>query len=255
MRCSLCREASWKPPLLREMITSRLLPRIAIVVPVYNEADSVLKTLSALACYRAKGHRIIVVDGGSTDSTPELSAPFADGVIRSSKGRAFQQNAGAKLAEADVLLFLHADTALPDHADKLLVEALSGGKVWGRFDVSIAGRPWGLKLISALMNIRSRLTGIATGDQAIFVRKSVFEQLGGFPEIPLMEDIELSKRLKRFGRPVCIRNKVITSGRRWETDGLCKTVLLMWKLRLLYFLGVSPDRLAKLYRDTRDARG
>lgn len=229
--------------------------RIAIVVPVYNEANSVIKTLSALACYRAKGHGVVVVDGGSTDSTPELSAPFADVVIRSSKGRAFQQNAGAKRAEADVLLFLHADTALPDHADRLIIEALSGGKFWGRFDVSIAGRPWGLKLISALMNIRSRLTGIATGDQAIFVRKSVFKQIGGFAEISLMEDIELSKRLKRVGRPACLKSRVTTSGRRWETDGLCKTVLLMWKLRLLYFLGVSPHRLAKLYRDTRDARG
>ena len=228
--------------------------RIAIVVPVYNEANSVIKTLSALACYRAKGQRVIVVDGGSTDSTPELSAPLADFVIRSAKGRAFQQNAGAKLAEADVLLFLHADTALPDHADELIAEALSMGKVWGRFDISIAGSLRWLKVISTLMNIRSRLTGIATGDQAIFVRKSVFEQLGGFSEIPLMEDIELSKRLKRFGPPACIRNKVITSGRRWETDGLCKTVILMWKLRLLYFLGASPDRLAKLYRDTRDAR-
>ena len=236
------------------MITSRLLPRIAIVVPVYNEADSVIKTLSALACYRAKGHRIIVVDGGRTDSTPELSAPFADVVICSSKGRALQQNAGAKLADADVLLFLHADTALPDHADSLIIVAMSDGKVWGRFDVSIVGRLRWLKLISTLMNIRSRLTGIATGDQAIFVRKSVFEQIGGFAEIPLMEDIELSKRLKKLGRPACLKARVTTSGRRWETDGLCKTVILMWKLRLLYFLGSSPNRLAKLYRDTRDGR-
>ena len=223
------------------------------MVPVYNEAGSIARTLSGLAAYRAKGHRVVVVDGGSTDSTSDLAAPLADRVIRSGKGRALQQNWGAKEVDAEVLLFLHADTELPEHADELIIQALSEGKVWGRFDVAIAGRLRWLKVISALMNFRSRLTGIATGDQAIFVRKSVFEQLGGFAEMPLMEDIDLSRRLKRFGRPACLRSKVTTSGRRWEHDGLWRTVILMWKLRFLFLLGVSPAKLAKMYRDTRDA--
>ena len=175
--------------------------RIAIIVPVYNEAASVVETLAALQPYRAKGHQLIVVDGGSSDSTLERSAPLADEVIRSGKGRALQQNAGAKIADAEVLLFLHADTLLPDRADTLLADALEKGKDWGRFDVSISGGLPGLRVVSTLMNVRSRLTGIATGDQAIFVRKSVFEQLGGFSEIPLMEDIELSTRLKKIGWP------------------------------------------------------
>ena len=223
------------------------------MVPVYNEACSIARTLSGLAAYRAKGHRVVVVDGGSTDSTSDLAAPLADRVILSGKGRALQQNCGAKGAGAEVLLFLHADTELPEHADELIIQALSEGKLWGRFGVAIAGRLRWLKVISALMNFRSRLTGIATGDQAIFVRKSVFDQVGGFAEIPLMEDIDLSRRLKRFGRPACLRSKVTTSGRRWEHDGLWRTVILMWKLRFLFLLGVSPAKLAKMYRDTRDA--
>ena len=228
--------------------------RIAIIVPVYNEAASVVETLAALQPYRAKGHQLIVVDGGSSDSTLERSAPLADEVIRSGKGRALQRNAGAKIADAEVLLFLHADTLLPDRADTLLADALAKGKDWGRFDVSISGGLPGLRVVSTLMNVRSRLTGIATGDQAIFVRKSVFEQLGGFSEIPLMEDIELSTRLKKIGWPACLKARVRTSGRRWEVDGLGRTIMLMWKLRLLYFLGADPAKLAKIYRDTRHAR-
>jgi rSAM/selenodomain-associated transferase 2 len=218
--------------------------RISIVVPVLDEAACIVACLQPLQSLRAAGHEVIVVDGGSRDASAELAAPLADRVLRAPRGRALQMNAGARAARGEVLLFLHADTRLPADAARAV---LARGE-WGRFDVEIEGRHALLPLIARLMNLRSRLTGIATGDQAIFVRRALFERLGGYAGIPLMEDIELSRRLRRVAPPVCLRLRAVTSGRRWETRGVLRTVLLMWRLRLAYFLGADPRRLAERYR-------
>ena len=190
---------------------------------------------------------MIVVDGGSVDGTAALAAPLCDRVLQSERGRAVQMNAGAAAASGDALVFLHADTRLPPCADALILAALQSC-AWGRFDVQIEGRQRALKLVACAMNLRSRLTGIATGDQAIFVRRDAF---AGFPPIPLMEDVAFSQRMKRNMRPACLRERVSTSGRRWESRGVARTILLMWRLRLLYALGVAPERLARRYADAR----
>ena len=220
--------------------------RLAVIIPTLDEAERIRASLEALAPLRAKGHEVIVVDGGSSDSTIERARPLADQVLSSARGRAMQMNAGARAARAETLVFLHADTWLPAHADALIINALKV-YAWGRFDVRIEGGPL-LGIVSCGMNLRSRLTGIATGDQAIFVRRDVFV---GFPEIPLMEDIAFSRAMKRVGAPACLRDRVTTSGRRWEARGVVRTILLMWRLRLLYALGVEPQRLARDYADQR----
>jgi rSAM/selenodomain-associated transferase 2/rSAM/selenodomain-associated transferase 1 len=220
---------------------------ISIVIPVLNEAEAVDGLLSSLAPLRRRGAEVIVVDGGSTDGTPARARRHADRVIAAPRGRAAQMNAGADAARGDVLLFLHADTRLPADADRLIGQALACGHAWGRFDVAIEGRHPLLPLVARLMSLRSRLTGIATGDQAIFVRRAAFATCGGFPAIPLMEDIALSRALKRGGRPACLRQRVRTSGRRWDSRGFWRTVLLMWRLRAAYFFGATPARLARRY--------
>jgi rSAM/selenodomain-associated transferase 2 len=222
-------------------------PRLSIVVPVLNEAGLIEAALSALQPLRERGAEIIVADGGSRDGTAELAAPFVSRVIPAPKGRAVQMNAGARMATGDLLLFLHADTRLPDGADRVLVRAFETGAVWGRFDVRLSGRHPLLRIVAMLMNRRSRLTGIATGDQAMFVRREVFERVGGFPAIPLMEDIALSKTLKRIAPPRCLRERVTASGRRWEEQGMLRTILLMWELRLRYLFGADPADLARRY--------
>jgi rSAM/selenodomain-associated transferase 2 len=221
--------------------------RISIVMPVLDEAGHIAAALAALAPLRAQGAELIVVDGGSRDGTPALCRGLADAVLAAPCGRAVQMNAGARAASGAVLLFLHADTALPEGALTLIAQA-QGRAAWGRFDVTISGRSRLLPVVAALMNARSRLTGIATGDQALFVRRDAFDAVGGFPEQPLMEDIELSKRLRRVGAPACLRAKVRTSGRRWDRRGVWRTIVLMWRLRLLYWLGVPAERLAAAYR-------
>lgn len=223
--------------------------RLSIVVPTLNEAPGIAAALAALAPLRAAGHEVLVIDGGSDDGTPDLAAPRADRVAAAPRGRASQMNAGARLASGDVLLFLHADTRLPPRADRLVLEGLAGsGRAWGRFDVRIDGRHPLLGFVGALMNARSRWTGIATGDQAIFVRRDAFAAVGGFPPLALMEDVALSAALKRVSAPLCLRERATTSGRRWEARGVLRTVVLMWWLRLRYFLGASPERLAERYR-------
>jgi len=222
--------------------------RLSIVVPALNEAAGITGALQALAPLRAAGHELIVVDGGSDDATAALAAPLADTVVASARGRARQMNAGAAVARGDVLLFLHADTVLPPDAAAAIEAAMHSGAGWGRFDVRIVGRSAWFPVIAALMNLRSRLTGIATGDQALFVRKALFSAHGGYAELPLMEDIELSRRLRRTGRPACLRQRVSTSGRRWETRGVWRTVLLMWRLRWRYWRGTPADELARAYR-------
>ena len=225
--------------------------RLSVVLPVLNEAAGLGAALQALAALRARGTELIVADGGSRDHSAALAQAGGAQLVNAPRGRALQMNAGAAQAHGEVLLllFLHADTQLPADADVLIREALaSGSRVWGRFDVSITGRPAMLKLIAALMNLRSRLTGIATGDQAMFMTRAAFEAVGGFPAQPLMEDIEMSRRLLKLSRPACLRTKVQTSGRRWENRGVWRTVLLMWRLRWAYWRGAAPERLAELYR-------
>jgi rSAM/selenodomain-associated transferase 2 len=221
----------------------------SIIVPVLDEADALTRALPQLAALRAQGAEIIIVDGGSSDGSAERCRAVADRVVQTARGRARQMNAGAAAASREVLLFLHVDTQLSDAALDLVMQALQQpSHAWGRFDVSIDGRSRWLAVVAALMNLRSRLTGIATGDQAMFVRRNAFVAVGGFPEQPLMEDIELSRRLRRTSRPVCLRDRVVTSGRRWERFGIWRTILLMWRLRLLYWLGVPAERLARSYR-------
>jgi rSAM/selenodomain-associated transferase 2 len=192
---------------------------------------------------------VIVVDGGSADATAGIARPLADEVIASHPGRARQQNAGAQAAIGDVLLFLHADTLLPADADARVIDGLMrSGRGWGRFDVRLSGRAPALRMVERMMNLRSRVTGIATGDQAIFIRADWFRCVGGFPQIPLMEDVALSKALRRMGAPLCLRDRVRTSSRRWEERGVLRTILLMWRLRAEYALGADPARLADRYR-------
>jgi len=221
--------------------------RISVVVPVLNEAKGLVASLAALQPLRARGHEVIVVDGGSSDSTVALARPLADRVLESARGRAGQMNAGAALASGAVLLFLHADTRLPEGEDALVIDALAA-REWGRFDVRIdSPRPL-LALVGRMMNLRSRATGIVTGDQALFATRAAFDRAGGFPPIALMEDVALSARLKRAGPPACLRSKVVTSARRWERHGVWPTIVLMWLLRFRYRLGADPERLARSYR-------
>jgi rSAM/selenodomain-associated transferase 2 len=223
--------------------------RLSVVLPVLNEAAGLGDALQALEPLRARGADIIVADGGSSDRSAALATAGGAHVVNALRGRALQMNAGAAQATGDVLLFLHADTRLPADADALISQALAAGaQVWGRFDVAITGRPRMLRLIAALMNLRSRLTGIATGDQAMFMTRAAFAAVGGFPAQPLMEDIEMSRRLLTLSRPACLRARVQTSGRRWESRGVWRTMLLMWRLRFAYWRGAAPERLADLYR-------
>lgn len=223
--------------------------RLSIVVPALDEAAGIADTLAALAPLRAAGHELIVVDGGSRDATVECSRPLADRVITAPRGRARQMNAGAAAARHAQLLFVHADTRLPACAADAVRAAFDAGAAWGRFDVHIDGRSRWLRIVAALMNLRSRLTGIATGDQAIFMRRAAFDAVGGFPDQPLMEDIEVCRRLKRrCGRPACLRAKVTTSGRRWDQRGVWRTIGLMWALRWRYWRGTPAEALARAYR-------
>ena len=229
------------------------MDRISIVIPTLNEAANIEATLVRLQPLRGRGHELIVADGGSRDGTHRLARPLADRVVTARRGRARQMNAGAQAARGEVLLFLHADTRLPMDADRLILEGLERtGLAWGRFDVRIDGRHALLGVVAWFMNHRSRLTSVCTGDQSIFVRREVFARVGGYPSIELMEDIALSKLLRRQSRPLRIADAVLTSARRWETRGVLRTVALMWWLRLRYFFGASPAHLLRLYQRTRD---
>jgi rSAM/selenodomain-associated transferase 2 len=223
---------------------------ISIVVPTLEEAPSVAHTLAAA---RQPGvAELIVVDGGSRDATREVARRFADAVLTAPPGRAAQMNAGAAAARGDVLLFLHADTRLPVGFAEAVTQALADPVVvGGRFDVALDADGWPYRVIERLISARSRLTGVATGDQALFVRRAVFEELGGFAPIPLMEDVDLARRLKRHGRVAALHETVLTSARRWQRRGVWRTVLLMWSLRLAYYAGVPPATLARAYRDER----
>jgi rSAM/selenodomain-associated transferase 2 len=222
--------------------------RLSIVMPVLDEGSQILAALAALMPLRERGVEIIIVDGGSTDATVGEARSFGDLVTAAPRGRASQMNAGARLAMGEVLLFLHCDARLPDDADRIVLESLErSGRHWGRFDIELAGRPFLLRLVAFMMNQRSRFTGIATGDQAIFVRSEAFLRVGLYPDIPLMEDIALSKGLKRLGPPVALRERVVASGRRFEAKGVWRLIFLMWALRLAYWLGADPKELAQRY--------
>lgn len=223
---------------------------VSVIIPTLNEAGVLATTLEQA---RQPGvGEIIVVDGGSTDATPVIAARGADLVLSAARGRAAQMNAGAARARGEVLLFLHADTLVTDGFARAVLAACSEpGVIGGRFDVNLQPSTPLIRLTGALINRRSRLTRISTGDQAIFLRRAVFERLGGYANIPLMEDIELSRRMKHAGRIACLHQQVTTSARRWQKDGVVRTILLMWSLRVLYFFGVSPARLQRVYANTR----
>lgn len=221
------------------------MPALNEAGPQAHEFESCLQQLQRV---RDNGHELIIVDGHSDDDTYKLVQGYADRLIQARRGRALQMNAGARVASGDILLFLHADTQLPSRALEAITGKISDGHHWGRFDVHLADAHFMFRIIERLMNLRSCITGIATGDQAIFVRRDTFETIDGYPELPLMEDIELSKRLRGIGWPACVKQKVITSSRRWRQNGIGRTILLMWRLRLAYFFGVSAERLAKQYR-------
>ncbi len=224
--------------------------RVSVVMPTLNEAGSIARTLSRVR--QAGACEIVVVDGGSDDGTAECARPYADRLISAPRGRARQMNAGARSANGEALLFLHADTLPPAEFAERIADALADPEVvGGRFDVCVDAPGWSFRMIGTLMNLRSRLTGIATGDQGIFVRRAIFETIGGYPEWDLMEDLEFSRQLKRAGKIACLRARVKTSARRWQQHGVAKTILLMWGLRLCHFFGVSPAALKMFYADTR----
>lgn len=226
---------------------SATMPQISVIIPTLNEGGHIAETLKDLSPVRTAGHEVIVVDGGSSDDTLKKAKDYADLVIAGPGGRARQMNAGADKAHGDVLWFLHADTRVPDEAFHQLLAAIDAGNQWGRFNVRLSGSNIMFRLIERMMNLRSCLTGIATGDQGIFVQRSLFDSLGAYPDIGLMEDVALSASLKKNARPVCLRATLITSSRKWEQHGIVKTILLMWRLRLAYALGADPDELAKRY--------
>jgi len=222
--------------------------KLSIIIPCLNEAEVVGRLLESLQPLRQVGHEIIVVDGGSCDTTAQTAEPLVDCLLSSAPGRAGQMNAGAAVANGTILWFLHADTELPVGASEAVIDGVaSGGAVWGRFDVRLSGQHPLLRMVAFMMNLRSRWTAVATGDQAIFVRRDIFEGAGGFPDVPLMEDIVLSKRLKKVDKPLCLQLRLVTSSRRWEARGIFRTILLMWWLRLAFVLGISPKQLARWY--------
>ncbi len=231
---------------------------VSIIIPIFNEAANLPQLFENITGLDPAPQQVLIIDGGSTDNSTVIAQNIINTlivnnpsaiywhVIESNAGRAVQMNAGAKIANSEILLFLHADTQLPNHAITEITSAVMGAK-WGRFDVGLDSAEWMLKVVGQMMNWRSRLSGIATGDQAIFVKREIFEKLGGYPVQSLMEDIEISKRLKAIGKPACLRSKVTTSARRWQQYGTWRTILLMWRLRFDYWRGVSADNIKQRY--------
>jgi len=223
------------------------VPRISVIIPCLNEAMICVPRLRALQPLRLQGHELILVDGGSTDGTLMLSGSLVDRTLVSRPGRALQMSLGAEVASGDVLRFLHLDSRLPADADSQVLRQAMDGPGWGRFDVGLSGNRPMFRIIERMMNLRSRLTGMVTGDQGMFVQRSLFDRVGGFPRIALMEDLAISRRLKHIARPACLQARIITSSRRWERDGVWRTIGLMWFLRTAYHLGADPEWLARLY--------
>ena len=229
------------------------LKTISVVLPVRNEAGLIREQLQRLQCYRAKGHEVIVIDGGSVDATVEQTEGLVDRCEVSIAGRSNQMNQGASQSKGDILLFLHADTELPTNADECICNALTAqGSRWGWFNVKLSKPQLAFRVVASMMNWRARLTSVSTGDQALFVERELFQEVGGFPPLALMEDIAISKVLRRRGSPARPVGLVTTSSRRWEENGLISTILLMWRLRFLYFIGVKPQRLRDMYYPSHD---
>jgi rSAM/selenodomain-associated transferase 2 len=220
---------------------------LSIIIPTLNEAAHIESTLAVLMPLQDRGAEVIVADGGSDDETLIMATRLANQVLMAPRGRAAQLNAGAHAARGDVLFFVHADSLPPHDADQIILDALNEKRCWGRFDVRISGASAALPVVAAMMNLRSRLTGIATGDQGLFMTRQAFDAVGGFPALPLMEDIAMSRALKHLARPICLREKMLTSGRRWDKHGVINTILLMWRLRTAYFFGADPALLARRY--------
>ena len=218
-----------------------------IVIPTLNEEAKIQVCLMKLQGLRKEGFEVIVVDGGSIDKTPQLLEGLCDQFISNRQGRATQMNAGARQAKGEFIFFLHVDTQLPENFSEIISSVEVDTFCWGRFDVKLSGKHWSFRVIESMMNIRSRLTGIATGDQVMFVSQKLFREVGGFPEIALMEDIAMSRMLKNICSPLCLKQKVLTSSRRWEKHGIASTILKMWWLRFSYYIGVDPVRLARQY--------
>jgi rSAM/selenodomain-associated transferase 2 len=225
-----------------------MTPLLSVVIPVRNEVVALPCLLADLADLRAVGAEIIVVDGGSSDGTCELVQGHVDQLLSSAPGRALQMNAGAAAARGEYLWFVHADTRVSAESIRSLLEVLNERPLWGRFDVRLSGAGLALKLIGWMISLRSRLTGIASGDQGIFVARQRFNAYGGYAQMPLMEDLQLCQRLRAQARPRCLRPPLSTSSRRWEQNGIWRTVLLMWCLRIAYYCGASPEKLARQYR-------
>jgi rSAM/selenodomain-associated transferase 2 len=221
--------------------------KLSIIIPVLNETSKIESCLDQLQLLRQQGHEVIVVDGGSNDNTVSLAIPLSDKVIQSKKSRAIQMNTGAAVATGQIFLFLHADTTPPSGIAGLFSHIKNSDNKWGRFDVKLSGHAFLFRIIEHCMNLRSRLTGIATGDQLIFIGRKLFDEINGFPELALMEDIAISKLLLKRTKPICFKERVITSSRRWEEKGIIRTILKMWLLRLLYFFHIDTNKLAKIY--------
>jgi len=220
---------------------------ISIIIPTLNEESAMQTLLKQLQVHRQQGHEVIVVDGRSTDKTVSISKMLSDKVISSEPGRAMQMNSGASQAKYNVFWFLHADTLIPENSIEDIQQALTISE-WGWFNIKLSGTNILFRLIERMINLRSCFSGVATGDQGIFVKRKTFESANGYPNIPLMEDVALSKKLNKTSKPFCLKESLITSSRRWEQKGIMSTVLLMWRLRFLYWLGVSPDKLATQYK-------
>lgn len=221
--------------------------KLSIIVPALNEAEQIESCLLQLQLLREQGHQVIVVDGGSRDDTVKIATPLCDRIITAGPSRSLQMNTGAEHAVGNLLLFLHADTLLPENPDDLIKFSAADNPVWGHFDIRLSGNAFLFRIIEQCMNIRSRLTGIATGDQAIFISRDLFMDIDGFSEIALMEDIEICNRLNKTAKPVCLNQQVISSSRRWENNGIIKTILKMWAFRLLFFFKYDTNKLAKRY--------
>ena len=218
-----------------------------IVIPTLNEEVEIQACLMQLQGLRARGFEVIVVDGGSVDKTPQLVEGLCDQFVSVVPCRAIQMNVGARQARGEMIFFLHVDTRLPEDFSEIINSIEKDRFYWGRFDVRFFGQRWLFRVVEAMVNIRSRLTGIATGDQVIFMTQEIYRAVGGFPEIALMEDIAMSRRLKSISPPLCLRQKVTTSSRRWEKNGIMTTIIKMWWLRFAYFIGVNPEKLAAQY--------
>ena len=223
------------------------MKKYSVIIPTLNEADYIGATLERLQACRARGHEVILVDGGSTDDTCGIAAGMVDQALECAPDRAGQMNLGASVARGNIFIFLHADTLLHGEFDRMLDSHPVSEDTWGRFDIRLSGNHFLFRFIEKFMNARSRLTGIATGDQAIFTGRRIFRQVNGYADIPLMEDVEISSRLKQISAPACIGQKVTSSSRRWEKHGIARTTVLYWKLRFCYGIGFDPRELVKQY--------